>query len=384
VNFGSFGASNSVNCPVGDGPGSVTIAGKAMDKDGGVSAAVSSTFTVLNVAPTATFNAPVSVNEGSPIGLSLTSALDPSTADVAAGFQYAFDCGSGYGAFSSTPSASCPTSDNGTRNVKGKIRDKDGAYTEYTGSVTVNNVAPEITLPLNLPVNPIPAGTPVTLTWNFTDQGSADTWICKISWDQPVFFDPLFASTGQSCSATKTLAAGIYTVTVYVQDDDGGSDEETATTYIVVYDPNGGFVTGGGWINSPAGAYLADLYLTGKATFGFVSKYQKGTTTPTGNTEFQFQAGSLNFKSTSYQWLVVSGARAQYKGEGTINGSGRYGFLLTGVDGQVTGGGGVDKFRIKVWDYATGTVVYDNGLAAAEDSDVSTPLGGGSIVIHTK
>ena len=56
----------------------------------------------------------------------------------------------------------------------------------------------------------------------------------------------------------------------------------TARQFIVVYDPTGGFVTGGGWIDSPAGAYAANLSLTGKANFGFVSKYQKGANKPTG------------------------------------------------------------------------------------------------------
>ena len=58
----------------------------------------------------------------------------------------------------------------------------------------------------------------------------------------------------------------------------------------------------------------------------------------------------VNFHSESYQWLVVAGARAQYKGAGTFNGVPGYGFLLTAVDGQVNGGGGMDKFRIKIWD----------------------------------
>jgi hypothetical protein len=32
----------------------------------------------------------------------------------------------------------------------------------------------------------------------------------------------------------------------------------------VIYDPSGGFVTGGGWINSPLNAYAADPTLTAK------------------------------------------------------------------------------------------------------------------------
>ncbi|MFN2638359.1 MAG: hypothetical protein ABR585_15230, partial [Gemmatimonadaceae bacterium] len=80
--------------------------------------------------------------------------------------------------------------------------------------------------------------------------------------------------------------------------------------------------------------------LTGKTTFGFVSRYQKGASVPSGNTEFEFQTASFKFHSTSYDWLVIAGARAQYKGSGTINGSGDYAFLLTAIDGAVNGGGG--------------------------------------------
>jgi hypothetical protein len=101
---------------------------------------------------------------------------------------------------------------------------------------------------------------------------------------------------------------------------------------------------------------------------------------PSGDTQFQFQTASLLFKSTSYQWLVVAGSRAQFKGAGTINGSGNYDFLLTAIDGQVNGGGGVDKFRIKIWD-STG-IVYDNQMGSDDAGNAATALGGGSIVIH--
>jgi hypothetical protein len=174
---------------------------------------------------------------------------------------------------------------------------------------------------------------------------------------------------------------GVFTVKLTVSDDScgGGSAEYH---YIVVYDPNGGFVTGGGWIDSPAGAYTDDPLLIGKATFGFVSKYKKGATMPTGVTEFQFKVANLNFHSDIYEWLVVAGARAQYKGTGTINGEGNYGFMLTAIDGQISGGGGTDKFRIKIWNKVDGTIVYDNMLDAPDDSIPTTVIGGGSIVIH--
>jgi hypothetical protein len=155
------------------------------------------------------------------------------------------------------------------------------------------------------------------------------------------------------------------------------------TALVVIYDPNGGFVTGGGWINSPAGAYVPNPALVGKASFGFVSKYQNGASVPTGNTEFQFRTASFNFSSTIYQWLVVAGAKAQYKGSGTVNGSGNYGFLLKATDGQINGGGGTDKFRIKIWDKNNNdAVVYDNQINGSESADPTTTLGGGSIVVH--
>jgi uncharacterized protein len=139
-----------------------------------------------------------------------------------------------------------------------------------------------------------------------------------------------------------------------------------------VNSPTGDFVTGGGWIVSPAGAYVADPTLTGEATFGFVAKYQKGATVPQGNMEFQFEAGDFSFRSVNYQWLVVAGANTQFKGTGVVNDTGHYGFLLSATDGQFSDG--IDKFHIKIWDMDNGNaIVYDN---------LTTALSGGSIVIH--
>jgi hypothetical protein len=151
----------------------------------------------------------------------------------------------------------------------------------------------------------------------------------------------------------------------------------TSTAYLPVYDPSAGFVTGGGWINSPAGAYVGDNSLTGKANFGFVSKYKKGQSTPDGNTEFQFKAGNLSFKSTLYDWLIIAGTKAMFKGEGMLNDAGSYGFQLSAIDNEV------DKFRIKIWDKTDDALVYDNMVGETDNNaDPVTELGGGSIVIH--
>jgi len=175
--------------------------------------------------------------------------------------------------------------------------------------------------------------------------------------------------------------------------DAAGNASETTTVidasgnelpaFVVIYDPEGGFVTGGGWIDSPAGAFhpgLADFAdVVGKASFGFVAKYKKGASTPSGNTEFNFKAGDLKFKSSTYEWLVVAGKRAQFKGSGAINGNGGYQFMLTGIDGDLQGGDGNDRFRMKIW-ADNGAIVYDNKTDG--DLDDSTILSGGQIKIH--
>jgi hypothetical protein len=255
---------------------------------------------------------------------------------------------------------------------------------------TVSDFSPfAIALQLNTPPSDVVITTPfdpqrigtnvqVRAAFNDPDQGDAHTALWVWGDDK----SDLLAADGLTAEATHAYAApGVYTVSATITDEAGGS-ASAASEFVVIYDPDGGFVTGGGWIESPPGAYVADSALIGKATFGFVSKYQKGANVPTGNTEFQFQVASLNFSSTSYEWLVVAGARAQYKGSGTINGSGDYGFILTAIDGQVNGGGGMDRFRLKIVYKGSGEVVYDNQLGAGEDALPSTAIQGGSIVVH--
>ena len=245
-----------------------------------------------------------------------------------------------------------------------------------TPTVTVTNVAPDADALTLDTYGPVPVGTPVTASFGFTDPGAADTFTAHFDWGDATSSDVALPAGSTSGSGSHAFtAAGLYWVSATVTDDDGGSDSVAAGTYVVVYDPSAGFVTGGGWINSPAGAYTPDPTLTGKATFGFVSKYHKGATTPSGNTEFQFQAGSLNFKSTGYDWLVVAGNKAIYKGAGTVNGVSGYTFLLTAEDSSP------DRFRIKITD-AADAVVYDSNVGGGDDAAPATAISQGQIIIH--
>ena len=195
-------------------------------------------WSAINVAPTATLNS-ADVDEGTPISLSLTDAHDVSSVDEGIGFTYAFDCGdgAGYGSFTSTSTASCPTNDNGSRSVGAKIQDKDGGIREYTDTVAIANVAPTI--------QSLGAGsaakcnTANNLTINFTDPaGSYDTYTAHINWGDGNSQDVSSYATGTPVPHTYT-AAGSYTVTVTVSDEDGGTSTSMTATLVTNFSTDG-------------------------------------------------------------------------------------------------------------------------------------------------
>jgi PKD repeat protein len=274
--------------------------------------------------------------------------------------------------------------ENGIYTIQATVFNGDEEWGSDSAIVTVDNVPPVIVSVSGPPTDPVRLGNAVYLLGVFTDPGVLDSHIALIQWgDTLTTTVDLPAGIYQVNQSHTYASAGVYIITLTVTDDDGGSDTKNIDTYVVVYDPNCGFVTGGGWIIALPGSYPANPDLTGRCNFGFVSKYKKGHNTPEGNTEFQFQLGGLNFHSHTYEWLLISGAKATYRGEGTINGVGHYGFRLTAIDGKINGGGSIDKFRIKIWDKDNNDqIVFDNNLGTPDDQNPSTALSGGQITIH--
>ncbi len=264
----------------------------------------------------------------------------------------------------------------------------DLALVRY-GAATPTNKPPVVTITGPSSGSVFSVNTPVNFTGTFTDDaGDTHTAVWNFeSINQPgTVVEPLGSTPGLVNTTYTFTEPGVYKVSLRVTDNGNllstGTTVNNLTALVVIYDPNGGWVTGGGWINSPEGAFTPSPTLSGKASFGFVSKYHKGASVPSGATEFQFQAGGLNFESTSYDWMVISGNnKAQFKGVGKINGSGTYRFMLSCIDGNQAGNEGVDKFRIRIWSDNYG-LIYDNQLNAPDNDDPTTVLGGGSIVIH--
>jgi hypothetical protein len=245
------------------------------------------------------------------------------------------------------------------------------------------NTAPEITSIVG-PDDPVPVDTDFPMTGTFYDPDVGDTHTAIWDWGDESA-TPGTVTDGTVTGSHAYTSPGVYTITLTVEDEAGESDSAVSQQYVVIYDPSGAFITGGGMFDSPLGAFPEDPTLTGTAGFGFVSKYKNGATEPGGNTLFRFHAADIQFKSESYQWLVVAGAKGMFKGTGSINGEGSYTFLISAIDGDMTGGDGIDKFRIKIWEedeLGNENMIYDSGLESADDANPTTPLTHGSIKIH--
>jgi parallel beta-helix repeat protein len=338
-----------------------------------------------NAPPVVKISGPYEVYESIEITFDASDSIDYNDDDILH-FRWDFD-GDGIldTDWSTDPTATFCWYDDFSGTAVVEVTDGEFIVKKET-TVTVNNVAPIITS-WEGPIYPVDLNVPIEMTGTFTDPGTSDTHTATIDWGDGTRTEAIISQN--TISGTHSYSTiGVYKVTVTITDDDLGTASRDFR-YIAIYDSTEGHVTGGGWIDSPEGAYYPDPTLSGKASFGFVAKYKKGTTEPIGKTEFQFHAAGMNFHSSNYEWLVVAGSKAMFKGTGTINGEGEYKFILTAVDGDLKGkDGGPDKFRIKIWveDEETGEeiIIYDNMLGAEvdEELDETTELGGGAIVIH--
>jgi hypothetical protein len=336
------------------------------------------TVQVLNSPPSASISGITSVREGETVRLSGQGSDPEGGTNI-----YAWDL-DGDGVFETAGQNASFAAINGNaeKRVSLKVADTCSLISVAQASVTIMNVPPTVGV-ITAPAFPVAVTDTVNSEASFTDPGVLDTHTATWNWGDGTATSGVVTESNGSGSVTGShlyAAAGVYRIVLTVADKEGGS-AQSFFEYVVIFDPAAGFVTGAGWIDSSPGAYTPDPALSGKATFGFVSKYHKGAGVPTGNTQFKFHVADMDFKSTSYEWMVISGAKAKYKGEGTLSGTGTFGFMVTAIDGRQDGGG-QDKFRIKIWDKASGTVVYDNQAGASDDSDNATAISGGRIVIQ--
>jgi len=320
--------------------------------------------------------------DGDPLQIQWTASPPTGTTDPGASCTFADP---------TAPQTAITCSDEGVYNVTLTANDGVNPPVSSSTTVTVNNLGPSLSLTLPPPWQPLRAPAAVSLTAPITDPGANDTHTCTINWDDGT--TETFAQEG-TCDRTHTYTApGVYTINVTVTDDDQRT--ASASGIVVVFDPGAGFVTGGGYINSPPGAYTPDTTVAGKAHFVMQASYPDGTSTPTGNVSVFLQDIKLRMDATSLDWLVVSP-----DGEAAVTGSGTMGgqdvrFILYGYQGCGSSSGtgcqpGSDAFRAVIWPASQGVTptapfIYDNVPGADLELADATPqpLDGGNIQIHS-
>ncbi|MCA9974824.1 MAG: tandem-95 repeat protein, partial [Anaerolineales bacterium] len=159
----------------------------------------------------------------------------------------------GNGSFTYTPDANYSGSDS----FSYAVCDSEGGCATALVNITIApvNDAPVVG-PISAPADPVAIQVMVNVTAVFTDVENGGTHTAVWDWGD-----------GSTSSGTITYASGagnvadshtysqpgVYTVLLTVTDNNGGWGQ-AEYQYIVVYDPNGGFITGAGQVISPDGA----------------------------------------------------------------------------------------------------------------------------------
>lgn len=192
------------------------------------------TVTITNRAPTATFVVPAYTYEGRTYPLVISNLVE-GAADKRAGVQAQWDCGFGFSAWSVSTRFTCPAvADDDTVTVAVRLRDKDGAQTEYTRQLVIYNAQPVVTVAA-VTSTTVAAGTNFAARGSFSDAGAQDgPWLVRYYWGDGSYSSTTVNTRGTLPAMSHAYrAAGSYPVTVYVTDKDGRNGKSAALTVTV-------------------------------------------------------------------------------------------------------------------------------------------------------
>ena len=272
-------------------------------------------------------------------------------------------------------------------NGDGRIYTITITCTDASGNTATQTTTVRVSHNITVPQSgkPFKIGSTVNFSGEFWDKpGNKHTakWLIDGSAvANGIVTEPSGNQNGKVTGSNKFNSAGVYKLRMNVTDQTGitsyANTNGDLDAIVVIYDPNGGYTYGGGWFASPAGALTANAAASGKASFGFAVNY-KNATNPKGETQFEFKVGNFEFNALNFDYLVVSGAKAQFRGTGKITGGqSGIGFIMTVIDGEFDGTG-IDKIRMKVYNRNTNAIIYDNQPGASDADDPITAIGANS------
>ncbi|MFX1511400.1 MAG: PKD domain-containing protein, partial [Promethearchaeota archaeon] len=219
-----------------DDNGDYWVRGRIKDNDGGYTV-YGTLVRIYNARPTASFHNDGPKDEGHVVTVWFANQNDPGTADT---LMYSFDWNND-GIYEiidqDEESATHTWDDEGSYQVRGRIKDDDGGYSIYWTIVTVDNIAPTASFHNNGPKD---EGHVVTV-W-FADQndpGTTDILTYSFDWNN----DGIYEIVDQyDASATHIWDDdGEYKVRGRISDDDGGYTEYITEVFILDLDPTAAF-----------------------------------------------------------------------------------------------------------------------------------------------
>ena len=128
--------------------------------------------------------------------------------------------------------------------VRVNVTDNKGGVGTDTANVTVTEIngAPvlgEVVVPLD----PVKINTVIQVSASLTDPNSQDTFTARWEWDDKSNTSLNFPAGTKAITGNHTYTKpGVYTINLTVKDKGGLTANKEALSYVVVYDPNGGYV----------------------------------------------------------------------------------------------------------------------------------------------
>jgi len=292
--------------------------------------------TVSNTPPSnVSLHLPAGINEGGTATLT-GSFTDPDAADThtvvinwgAGEGTTTLNLAAGVTAFSATHTY---LDDNPTGSasdvfaVTATVTDPAGGSATASVAITVNNLAPAVTVTGPAPTGVYTVGTPVVLTGSFTDAGAADTHAAQWVVGGVTLAGSVTESGGSGMVADGYTfsAAGAYTVRLTITDDDGGVGTDQITITVI----------GRPTTTTVSTSMTAPLFgVDGEILAAAVSAVQSGVGTPTGTVTFyegNSKLGTIDLVNGSASLALGSTAlsvgshtiRAVYSGDSGFAGS---------------------------------------------------------------